>query len=189
VAKPKRLNAQSYVSEVWRLPQRFKICWLSGSEAAPLLPLSVSQFEYPPRRQICAAPCVSLWADALLTLLSRVTEQTWRQAQNRKWELTWRILTPPSNGHVNKAVIDRRFRPRCCHLRSYFKRPKSIPVRPLACNWYFCAQFTAKPKAACALRFSWAAMSSNLVLWRHPWNRKYTTYHYAARGGSNHGHR
>jgi len=24
--------------------------------------------------------------------------------------------------------------PPCCHLRSYFKRPKSSPVRPLACN-------------------------------------------------------
>jgi len=27
----------------------------------------------------------------------------------------------------------------------------------LAGNWYYCAQFIAKPKAACALRFSWAA--------------------------------
>ena len=42
---------------------------------------------------------------------------------------------------------------------------KSSPVRPLACNWYYCAQFIAKPKAACAaLRFSWAATSSNLWL-------------------------
>jgi len=32
---------------------------------------------------------------------------------------------------VNKAVIDRRLRPRCCHLGSYFKRPKSSPVRPV----------------------------------------------------------
>jgi len=24
----------------------------------------------------------------------------------------------------------------------------------LACNWYYYAQFIAKPKAACALRFS-----------------------------------
>jgi len=44
------------------------------------------------------------------------------------------------------------------------KRPKSSPVRPSACDWYYCAQFTAKPKAACALRFSWAATSSNLGL-------------------------
>ena len=64
----------------------------------------------------------------------------------------------------NKAVIDRRLRPRCCHLGSYFKRPKSNPVRQLACNWYYCAQFIAKPKAACALRFSCAATSSNLGL-------------------------
>ena len=65
---------------------------------------------------------------------------------------------------ANKAVIDRRFRPRCCRLGSYFKRPKSSPVCPLACNWYYCAQFIAKPKAACALRFSWSATSSNLGL-------------------------
>jgi len=65
----------------------------------------------------------------------------------------------------NKPVIDRRLRPRCCHLGSYFKRPKSSTVRPLARNWYYCAQFIAKSKASCALRFSWAATSSNLGLW------------------------
>ena len=43
-------------------------------------------------------------------------------------------------------------------------RPKSSHVRPLACNWCYCAQFIAKTKAACALRFSWAATSSNLGL-------------------------
>jgi len=58
---------------------------------------------------------------------------------------------------LNKVFIDRRIRPQCCHLWSYFKRPKSSPVRPLACNWYYCAQFIAKPKAACALSFNWAA--------------------------------
>ena len=36
----------------------------------------------------------------------------------------------------NKAVIERRLRPRCCCLGSYFKRSKSSHVRPLACNWY-----------------------------------------------------
>ena len=65
---------------------------------------------------------------------------------------------------ANKAVIDRRLRPRCCHLASYFKRPKRSPVRLLTCSWYCCAQFIAKPKAACALRFSWAATSSNIGL-------------------------
>jgi len=50
---------------------------------------------------------------------------------------------------TNNAVTDRRLRPR-----------KSNPVRPLACNWYYCASFIAKPKAACALRFSWAATST-----------------------------
>ena len=60
------------------------------------------------------------------------------------------------------TVTDRRLRPRCCHLGSYFKRPKSSPVRPLACNWYYCAQSIAKPNAACALRFSWVTTSSNL---------------------------
>jgi len=66
----------------------------------------------------------------------------------------------------NKAVrpIDHRLRPRCCLLGSYVKRPKSSPVRPLACSWYYCAQLIAKPKAACALRLSWAATSSNVGL-------------------------
>jgi len=68
------------------------------------------------------------------------------------------------NSLANKAAIDRRLRPRCCHLGSYFKRSKTSPVRPLACKWYYCAQFVAKPKAACALCFSWAATSSNLGL-------------------------
>ena len=71
----------------------------------------------------------------------------------------------PSAHISNKAVIDRRLRPRCCHLGSYLKRPKSSPVRPLTCNWYYCAQFVAEPKAACALRFRWAATSSNIGLW------------------------
>jgi len=34
----------------------------------------------------------------------------------------------------NKAVVHRRLRCRFCHLSSYFKRPKNIPVRPLACS-------------------------------------------------------
>jgi len=64
----------------------------------------------------------------------------------------------------NKPIVYRRLRPRCCHLGSYFKCPKSSPMRPLARNWYYIAQFIAKPKAACALRFSWEATSSNLGL-------------------------
>jgi len=46
----------------------------------------------------------------------------------------------------NKALIDGRLRPRCCHLGSYFKRPKSSPVRPLACNWYYCAHSQARER-------------------------------------------
>ena len=65
---------------------------------------------------------------------------------------------------TNKAVTDRRLHPRCCHLPSYFKRPKSSPVHALACNWYYCGQLIAKPKAAYALRCSRAATSSNLGL-------------------------
>ena len=34
---------------------------------------------------------------------------------------------------------------------SYFKGPKSRLVRPLACNWYYCAPLIARPKAAHAL--------------------------------------
>ena len=53
----------------------------------------------------------------------------------------------------NKAVIDRRLRPLRFHLQgSYFKRPKSSPVRPLACHWYYCAQFIAKHCASAGSR-------------------------------------
>ena len=42
---------------------------------------------------------------------------------------------------------------------------KVVPcVRWPATGWHYCTQFIAKPKAACALRFSWAATSSNLGL-------------------------
>ena len=65
-------------------------------------------------------------------------------------------VVPLQKGDIsqNKAVIDHSLRPppRCCQLGSYCKRPKSSPVRSFACNWYYCAQFIAKPKAACALR-------------------------------------
>ena len=37
-------------------------------------------------------------------------------------------------------------------------------MRPLASNWYYCAQFIAKPKAVCALRLGWTATSSNFGL-------------------------
>ena len=57
-------------------------------------------------------------------------------------------LPPTSSAtqHTHKAVTDRRLRPRCCHQGSYLEHPKNSS-----------AHFTAKPKAACALRFSWAA--------------------------------
>jgi len=65
--------------------------------------------------------------------------------------LTSSMLANTKNiAKYNTAVIDRRLRPRCCYLGSYFKRPKCSPaVRARACNWYNCAQFVAKPKAAC----------------------------------------
>jgi len=75
-----------------------------------------------------------------------------------------RICAPHSGDATqNKAAIDRRLRPRCCHLISYFKRP--VSCIPLACNWYYYPRFVTKPKTACALRFSWAATSSNLGSW------------------------
>jgi len=49
---------------------------------------------------------------------------------------------------INIAVIERRLCPRCCHVGSYSKHPKSSPVCPLTYNWYYCAQFIVKPKAA-----------------------------------------
>jgi len=73
------------------------------------------------------------------------------------------LVRPASLAAVNdKAVIDGRPHPLVFHLGSYFKRRKSSPVRPLTCNWYYCAQFIAKSKAACALPFSGAASSSSL---------------------------
>jgi len=46
-------------------------------------------------------------------------------------------------------------------------------VRPLACNWYYCAQSISKPKAACTLlRFSWAAASSNWLVSKCDVNHK-----------------
>ena len=66
----------------------------------------------------------------------------------------------------HKAVIARRLRPRCCHMRSYSTSArKVVPCVRCPCNWYYCAEFIARPKAACALRFSWAPTSSNLGLW------------------------
>ena len=71
------------------------------------------------------------------------------------------MKTEPRTEYDYKAVINRRLCPRFCHLGSYFEHLKSSPVRPLACNWYYCAQFIAR--TVCALRFSWAATSSNLA--------------------------
>ena len=61
----------------------------------------------------------------------------------------------------------------------------------LACSWYYCAQLIAKPKAACALHFSWAATSSNLGLSANMTSsikRDYIMYHYVIRRPS-HSHR
>ena len=92
------------------------------------------------------------------------------RSSGKSWPAPPPLLTPglftcSDTSSFNKAVIDRRLRPRCCHLGSYIKRPKSSPVRPMARNWYYCAHFIAKPKTACALRFSWVATSSNLGVW------------------------
>jgi len=48
---------------------------------------------------------------------------------------------------------------------SYFKRPKSSPVRPLACNWYYCALFIAKPKAARKFASARRQRQAALALW------------------------
>ena len=81
------------------------------------------------------------------------------------------------------AVIDRRLRPRCCHLGSYFKRPKSSSVRPFACNWCYCAQVIAKPKAAlCAALQLGGDVEQPCLL------RKRDVIHKTVRGGQSHGH-
>jgi len=111
---------------------------------------------------MCGQPGLSSYID---TALNNTTQT--KKTYNRIGMLTHTCHYPSCDiltSGSNKAVMDRRLRPRCCHLGSCFKRPKSSPVRPSACNWYYCAQFIAKPNAACALRFSWVATSSNLGL-------------------------
>jgi len=82
--------------------------------------------------------------------------------------------------------MDCRFRPQCCHVGSYVKCPRSSPMHPLACDWYYCTQLIAKAKATYALCFSWAATSSNLGLRANMTSSikkrkyRYKTYHYAA---------
>ena len=74
------------------------------------------------------------------------------------------INADPLKSNYERAVGVRRLSPLSSYLGSYFKRPKSSPVRPLACNGYYGAQFVAKPRAACALRFSWSATTSKFGL-------------------------
>ena len=60
----------------------------------------------------------------------------------------FRISTTQPHDDINdKTVIDRRLRPRCCDLGSYFKRPKNSPVRPLACNCQLVLQRTVYSQA------------------------------------------
>ena len=76
---------------------------------------------------------------------------------------------------------------------SYFKRPKSSPVCPLACNWLALLHTVYSQAQGCvcaALQLGgdveqpWLMSKYDVV---HK-NRKYITYHYAARGGPSHGH-
>jgi len=84
---------------------------------------------------------------------SRNTEVKWSYQEYHVGELN-RLQYHQFYATVSKAVIDHRLCPHCCHLGSYFKSPKSNPMRPLACNWHYCTQLIAKPKAACALYLS-----------------------------------
>ena len=83
--------------------------------------------------------------------------------RRRRCQLQRHAASPQATRYTTRQK-QRSHRPHTCHLGSYFNRPKISPVRPLPCIWYYCAQFIAQPKAACALRFSWAATSSNLDL-------------------------
>jgi len=111
--------------------------------------------------------------DAILTSAQKLTQvsliyrtepetKKWKQETKKKKTDMLRSIGKQSGESVesvlkvsstqkkhNKAVINRRLRSRCCQLGSYFKRSKSSPVRPLACNWYYCVQFIAMPKAGC----------------------------------------
>jgi len=81
----------------------------------------------------------------------------------------WNTKTPPKTTVLsswNKAVIDRRLCPRCCHLGSFLQ--PSRPWLQEAVPSISCLQrvfLRAKPKAACAPRcLSLAATSSSLSL-------------------------
>jgi len=59
---------------------------------------------------------------------ARARERARTHARTRAHTHTHTRLNPsnstvPFLSCINKAVIDRRLRPRCCHLGSYFKRP------------------------------------------------------------------
>ena len=94
----------------------------------------------------------SHWCDANTVIIARTGRQT---SSVRRAETTDQRSTPDTGGRAaaqtNKPVIDRRRRPWCCHQAVASSAQKSRPVRPLACNWYCCAPFIAKPKAAHAL--------------------------------------
>ena len=74
---------------------------------------------------------------------------------------------PPAHAPVMNSTL-RPPSPGIATWEVTLSAPKVVPcvcyASVTACNWYYCAQPIAKPKAACALRFSWTVTSGNLGL-------------------------
>jgi len=73
--------------------------------------------------------------DIHLSGLSSRSVSTWGDLTVLNDELfRTRQTTPSGLVQSSESSTDCRLRPLCCHLGSYFKRPKSSLVRPLACR-------------------------------------------------------
>ena len=88
---------------------------------------------------------------------------------------------------INKAVIDRRLCPRCCHLESYFKRLKSSPVSPLACSWYYCTVYSQAQGCVCTALQLGGDVEQPWLMSKYDVIHKTVTHHYVATGGPSHG--
>jgi len=111
-------------------------------------------------------------------------EAVWTAESHRHKEPCFRYGPGSSNekrafgGHVsdtsfgNTAVIDRGLHPRCCHLGSYFKCPKSSPVPCV--GWPvtgITAQFIVNPRLCVHCTSAGRRRRATLAyeqIWRHP---------------------
>ena len=112
------------------------------------------------RRSASQRAAAEAWSDAVAARTTMCScesaEQTGCRPAGSDTSHTYRTCSAHTHTTLaltNNVVIDRRLRPRCCHLGSYFKSSqKVVPcVRWPAAG--ITAHSIAKPEAACALRF------------------------------------